>query len=228
MSNGVDPQIALPMSFATSLAVIFITMMSSTYEHYKNGNVETCTLKYLMIFGMIGSVLGAFISTHANFRILEILFGMMCIVSVISMIVLKYPEDNSKIRRGKFAHAAIGLFAGLMSGLLGVGGGIVMIPALTILLRYSTRKAIGTSSATIIATSTGGIISYILLGLNVCNLPAFSVGYINLLQFVIIAISSTIVAYYAAKLSNSFDSRILKAVQIILVAYIGVKMLGLI
>ncbi|WP_304122917.1 sulfite exporter TauE/SafE family protein [Methanosphaera cuniculi] len=226
--NGVDPQLALPMAFATSLAVIFITMISGTYEHYKNGNVEKTGLKYLMIFGVIGSIIGAFLSTHLNVGILEILFGIMCMGSVVSMIVIKNPENDTNMNKSSSAHSILGFIAGILSGLLGVGGGIIMIPALTILLKYSTRKAIGTSSATIIATSIGGILSYIALGQGVTNLPPYSIGYVNILQFVIIAFASVIVAKYAANLSKHVNPKILKAFQIILVAYIGLRMFGIV
>jgi len=103
-----------------------------------------------------------------------------------------------------------------------------MIPILTIVLKYPTHKAIGTSSASIIATSLGGLIAYIVLGLNVPNLPAFSVGYVNLIQFVFLTITSTLVAGYAANLSKKVDSKKLKALHILLVFYIGLKMVGIV
>lgn len=60
--------------------------------------------------------------------------------------------------------AAIGLFAGLMSGLFGVGGGVVIVPLLVLLLRFDQRLASGTSLAAIVPTATVGVISYALHG----------------------------------------------------------------
>jgi uncharacterized membrane protein YfcA len=183
ISYGVDSSVAMPVSFATSLAVIFVTMIRSTRKHYENGVVVTTFLAYLMILGFIGAVLGAFISTHVDVSILKLLFGLMCFVTVVNMILIKYPDNDDNISKSKVAHSLLGLVGGLLCGLLGVGGGIIMIPVLTILLKYPTHKAIGTSSASIIATSLGGLIAYIVLGWNVPNLPAYSVGYVNLIQF---------------------------------------------
>ncbi len=54
----------------------------------------------------------------------------------------------------------IGLLAGLMSGLFGVGGGTVIVPLLVLLLKFDQRRAAGTSLAAIVPTATIGVISY--------------------------------------------------------------------
>ena len=194
VAYGVDSNIAMPLSFGTSLAVIFVTMIRSTKKHYDNDLVVTTFLSYIMVLGFIGAIIGAFISTHVDVSI----------------------------------HSLLGLIGGLLCGLLGVGGGIIMIPILTIVLKYPTHKAIGTSSASIIATSLGGLIAYMVLGWNVPNLPAYSIGYVNLIQFVFLTITSTIVAGYAANISKKVDSKKLKIVHILLVLYIGLKMVGIV
>lgn len=57
-------------------------------------------------------------------------------------------------------HIAVGLGAGLLSGLFGVGGGVVIVPALVLWLRYEQRLATGTSLAAIVPTATVGVIAY--------------------------------------------------------------------
>lgn len=80
----------------------------------------------------------------------------MCFITVLNMIFIKYPENDDNINKSVLAHSLLGMVGGLLCGLLGVGGGIIMIPILTLVLKYPTHKAIGTSSASIIATSFGG------------------------------------------------------------------------
>ncbi|MFE7846587.1 sulfite exporter TauE/SafE family protein [Microbacterium sp. NPDC057407] len=58
--------------------------------------------------------------------------------------------------------AVVGLLAGLMSGLFGVGGGTVIVPLLVLALAYDQRLASGTSLAAIIPTATVGVVSYAL------------------------------------------------------------------
>lgn len=62
------------------------------------------------------------------------------------------------------ACVAVGLLAGLMSGLFGVGGGTVIVPLLVLLLRFDQRLASGTSLAAIIPTASVGVVSYALHG----------------------------------------------------------------
>lgn len=59
-------------------------------------------------------------------------------------------------------HIAVGLFAGLLSGMFGVGGGVVIVPLLVLLLGYPQRLASGTSLAAIIPAASVGVISYAL------------------------------------------------------------------
>ncbi|MBS0024282.1 sulfite exporter TauE/SafE family protein [Microbacterium paraoxydans] len=78
------------------------------------------------------------------------------------------------LRRGPRAYAAfigIGLLAGLLSGLFGVGGGTVIVPLLVLLLQFDQRLAAGTSLAAIVPTASVGVISYATTG-SVAWIPA--------------------------------------------------------
>ncbi|MFT4259308.1 sulfite exporter TauE/SafE family protein [Microbacterium sp.] len=71
--------------------------------------------------------------------------------------------ERERVSRGPRAYAAfigIGLLAGILSGLFGVGGGTVIVPLLVLLLRFDQRLAAGTSLAAIVPTALVGVISY--------------------------------------------------------------------
>ena len=71
-------------------------------------------------------------------------------------------EDQAITRdpRAYFAFIFIGLLAGLLSGLFGVGGGTVILPLLVLMLHYDQRRGAGTSLAAIVPTASVGVISY--------------------------------------------------------------------
>ncbi len=76
-------------------------------------------------------------------------------------------SEDQGIARGPRAYlgfVGIGLAAGLLSGLFGVGGGTVIVPLLVVLLRFDQRRAAGTSLAAIVPTASVGVISYALSG----------------------------------------------------------------
>lgn len=83
-------------------------------------------------------------------------------------------SDAETLSRGPRAYTAfigIGLIAGLLSGLFGVGGGTVIVPLLVLFLHFNQRLGAGTSLAAIVPTATVGVISYAING-SVAWIPA--------------------------------------------------------
>lgn len=81
------------------------------------------------------------------------------------------PQRADRSARFLFACLGVGLAAGLLSGLFGVGGGTVIVPLLVLLLHFDQRLAAGTSLAAIVPTATVGVISYAVNG-SVAWIPA--------------------------------------------------------
>jgi uncharacterized membrane protein YfcA len=91
---------------------------------------------------------------------------------------------------------------------------------------FSMKEAGGTSSAVIVLTSLGGIISYILNGLHTPGLPPYSLGYINLLQLVILVIFSIPLAQIGAWASHKFPEKLLRYIFIIILIFVSLEILG--
>lgn len=74
------------------------------------------------------------------------------------------PEVRTRGRRAYLSFVFIGLLAGLLSGLFGVGGGTVIVPLLVLMVHFDQRRAAGTSLAAIVPTAAVGVISYAVSG----------------------------------------------------------------
>lgn len=107
----------------------------------------------------------------------------------------------------------IGLLAGLFSGLLGVGGGLVMIPLMVVLLGYSQHEAQGTSLA--------------VLAIPVTFLAAYNYyteGFVNWKFALIIAVSFLIGGFFGSKLAITIDKDLLKKIFGVILIIAAIKM----
>jgi uncharacterized membrane protein YfcA len=107
----------------------------------------------------------------------------------------------------------IGLLAGLFSGLLGVGGGLVMIPLMVVLLGFSQHEAQGTSLA--------------VLAIPVTFLAAYNYyteGFVNWKFALIIAVSFLIGGFFGSKLAISIDRELLKKIFGVILIIAAIKM----
>lgn len=228
ISIGVDPTLAIRMSLATSLAVILPTAISGAYGHYRRGAVLIKPMALLAVTGSIGGILGGTIASHVPGALLKLLFGITALVVAVRMLLYRSPETKKEPIDNKIYYIAGGFIVGIMSGLLGVGGGFIIVPFLVIAMGYDIHKSIGTSTAVIIFTSIGGIISYIFNGLGVPGLPQYSLGYINLLQFAVLAAASIPMAQLGVKTAHKLPADKLNYIFIALLIYVGLNMLGII
>ena len=223
---GVEPDLAILISFGTSLAIIIPTATSGAYKHsQKLDNIVGPGIR-LGIFGIFGSLIGGFVASALPSRILEIIFG--CLLLFIAIRNLLSRDNKEKKARFDFNFLTImltGLFVGFFSGLLGVGGGIFLIVILTMLLGFSMIRAIGTSSVFISLTAIGGTLSYMISGWGVNTFP-FSIGYVSIVNFLLIACFSVPFAQLGAKYAHKLPEKRLKQVFGVVVLYIALKMLG--
>ena len=108
----------------------------------------------------------------------------------------------------------IGLLAGLLSGLVGVGGGIIMVPLLILFLGFNQHQAQGTSLTVLVVPVTAlAVFNY------------YKQGYINWKYALVIALFFVIGGYFGSKLAVSIDQKMLKKIFSIVLLILGAKLL---
>lgn len=108
----------------------------------------------------------------------------------------------------------IGLLAGVLSGLVGVGGGIIMVPLLVLLLGFSQHQAQGTSLTVLVVPVTAlAVFNY------------YKEGYINWKYALVIAVFFVVGSYFGSKLAVDLDQKMLKKVFGFVLLFIAGKML---
>ncbi|MBR6023343.1 MAG: sulfite exporter TauE/SafE family protein [Methanobrevibacter sp.] len=223
---GIEPDLAMLISLGTSLAIIIPTATSGAYKHsQKLDNIIEPGIK-LGIFGILGSLIGGFVASALPSRVLEIIFGCLLLFIAIRNLLSRDKKEKEAIFDFNFlAIMLTGLFVGFSSGLLGIGGGIFLIVILTTLLGFPMIRAIGTSSVFISLTAIGGTLSYMISGWGVNTFP-FSIGYVSIVNFLLIACFSVPLAQVGAKYAHKLPEKRLKQVFGVVVLYIALKMLG--
>jgi uncharacterized protein len=150
---------------ATPLPVIFPTSLVGAWTYYRAGEVSLRAAGWGSLTGIPGAIAGAYLTDFVNAHLLLFVTAILLAWTAYQVIrgrTPRVPWERGKTPRWKYA--AIGLGAGFVSGLLGVGGGIVMVPAFTVLIGMPLRRALGTSLVTISALVIPGTLVHWWLG----------------------------------------------------------------
>jgi uncharacterized membrane protein YfcA len=150
---------------ATPLPVIFPTSLVGAWTYYKAGEVSLRAAGWGALTGIPGAILGAYLTDFVNAHLLLVVTALLLGWTGYQVIRGRKPRVAwEKGNTPGWKYAAIGGAAGFTSGLLGVGGGIIMVPAFTVFIGMPLRRALGTSLVTISALVVPGTIVHWWLG----------------------------------------------------------------
>ncbi len=224
---GIDPTIAIRVAFGTNLLVVFPTAISGSFRHHKKGVVLWKQAITLGLTSMLFTFTGAYVASMLSGNILTILFGLAIVLGAVRMSTAHPIRVEGKPHANPITYIFLGIIFGFVTGLIGIGGGVLIVPLMVIFLNYHMHESVGTSTAVMIFTSLGGAIAYILYGLNASGLPPCSFGYVNLLQWILLAGTSIPMAQVGVYFAHKFNPKSLKWIFIVVMVYMGLKMIGL-
>jgi len=226
-SIGVDPTIAIRIAFGTNLLVVLPTAFSGAMTHHKKGAVLWKAGITFGIAGALGAFSGAFIAAHLPGKVLTMAFGIAVILGAVRMLTAKPPQITDEPSDSLASFILWGIPLGIVSGIIGIGGGVLIIPVMVYFLRFKMHQAVGTSTAMMIFTAAGGAFSYLINGLGVDGLPPYSTGYLNWFQWILLAGCSIPMAVVGAKAAHLLPAKQLKYIFIAVMFFMGLKMTGL-
>ena len=150
---------------ATPLPVIFPTSIVGAFVYARAGDVSFRAFRWAGATGIVGAVVGAYLTKFVNPHFLLVLTSVLIGWSAVQVVRGRPPRIPwEKGKTPGWKYAVIGIVAGFVSGLLGVGGGIILVPAFTVLIGMPLRRALGTSLATIAALVVPGTLVHWWLG----------------------------------------------------------------
>jgi uncharacterized protein len=223
---GLGPDLAVKTAFGTSLLVVLTTSVSGAWRHHLQGAVKWRIVLVMGAVGLIFGFIGARLTTYIHGDVLKIAFGVIAVVSAARMVLnLKEKECEAPVKN-PWVWAVWAVPVGLLSGLLGVGGGVLLVPIMVVILKFRIQEAAANSLAAIFITSIGGIIGYIVNGIGVAGRLPYSVGYIDIPSWALLAVPAAIMAQFGAIAAKRISRQWLTYIFIVVLLYFGLRMIG--
>ncbi len=208
-----------PIAIGTALFAVIFTAISGGYGHLIRKNLDVKTTLWLAGFGIVGVILGSYIFTLLTDQtaLLGLLLGIAFLLPALRMIIegtshrkKAQPEGNtipgSELKKGSF-----GFVVGILTGLVGLGGGYALVPGLIYLFGAPVYVTMGTSLATMIplAIVGGGI--------------KLAQGFVAIGTGLILAMGTIVGAQFGAAIIKKFHPATLKLIFGLYFLYVSMK-----
>ena len=220
---GVNQSHSTHIAVGSSLATIVVTSISAIIAHHKRGAVLWRKVALLTPGILLGAWLGGMLAGILAGDLLQRIFGVFAILVGLHL-YFRVKTEASHFSPGPFMTSLVGGVIGLISALVGIGGGSMTVPFLNF-TGIEMRKAVATSSACGLPIALSGALSFIFMGWGLEGLPAVSSGYVYWPVVLIIVITSTLFAPLGASLAHRLQGDHLKRVFAVFLLCVGGSLL---
>ena len=211
---GVPLDARMPLCIGTSLAIIIPTSIRSWQAHRKRGSVDMDILLKWALPVLLGVILGSVIARYAPEKLFKVVFVGVAWTAAARLLLGKESwRLGDEMPKGIFMRA-YGFFIGLLSTLMGIGGGLFSNLLMTFYGR-PIHQAIGTSAGLAVLISIPGALGYIYAGwpaasrfpeVTALQLP-FAIGYISLIGALLVMPTSLLVAPLGVRVAHLMTKR---------------------
>ena len=223
-SMGFPKDHLMHVAVATSLATIVFTSQRSVRTHASKGAVDWELLKAWAPWIAGGAALGTLLASRMDTHGLMAVFGTLALLTSTQMAFGNPKRQLGPTPPTGAVRAAWGLGLGVLSALMGIGGGAFGVAILT-LYGVAIHRAIGTASGFGAIIALPSMLLFIWTGWGVPGRPPYSLGYVNLPAFLLITPLTALLAPYGARLAHRLDVKLLKRVFAVFLALIALNML---
>ena len=209
----------IAIAIGTTITAVVITATSGAIAHIRIRNVDYETAKIVAISGALGSILGSIVFIYiTNLTwLLNLILGCAFLYVSIRMVYegiikRKLPERvGNKVPGSKLAKGVIGFSIGIITGIVGLGGGYALVPSFIYLLGSPVKIAVGTSLASFISMAV------ISSGFKLWQ------GVVDILAAICLGVGTAIGAQIGARLVPKAPSWIIKAIFGLVFLYVSLR-----
>ncbi|WP_456419958.1 sulfite exporter TauE/SafE family protein [Methanocaldococcus infernus] len=224
ISLGVPSTIAIKMAIGTSLFTIFLNSLFSLY--FSRDQLDLRSSLHIGIFGIFGSFIGAYLTIKVFPEyVIKKIFGFFLIILSIYLIFKKYKDiKNFQENICNKKLSLLGFITGILSSMLGIGGGIIVIPSLNILLSIPIKRAITISIGMISIITFPGVIVYMLSPIGEFN-SLYNIGYVSLSTSLTLLPFCIIFSKVGSQIKDRINTKYLRYLLAIFILIGGLRMI---
>lgn len=220
LAPTVSQSVLMHTAIGTALAVIVFTSISSVYAHHKHGAILWKNFIKLTPTILLGSFSGALVAKYLSFDFLRIFF--VCFeISVALIMWFQISASGHVDNLSRWVWSCAGYIIGLVSALVGIGGGSMTTPFL-VYNNVGIKNAIATSAAVGMPIAIAGSIGFMVAGMGQ-EFPTSGIGFVNFEALITISVTSILFAPVGAKVTHIVDSKKLKKVFSIFLGFLAAK-----
>jgi uncharacterized membrane protein YfcA len=209
---GVPEEVRMPLCVGTSLAIIIPTSIRSFNAHRAKGLVDLDILKIWAVPVVLGVAAGSYVARYAPPDLFKIVFVAVAVVSALRLLFASDRWQLGSDMPGKVLMTFYGGVIGVLSALMGIGGGQLSSLFMTFYGR-PIHQAVATSSGLGVLISIPGALGYIYAGWPKMDvLPPLSLGYVSFIGFLLFIPTSIWTAPIGARLAHRLSKRKLEVV----------------
>lgn len=221
---GVPEETRMPLCVGTSLAIIIPTSIRSFRAHQARGAVDMRILRAWAVPTLVGVLAGSFLARYAPPSVFKIVFVVVAGVSATRLIGNLQWRLGADVPQGPGLRV-FGLVNGVLSALMGIGGGQLATMFMTFYGR-TIHQAVATSSGVGVLISIPGAIGYVLAGLDKPNLPPLSLGFVSLIGVIAFAPVSVLTAPLGVRVAHALSKRRLELAFGIFLCLVSLRFLA--
>ncbi len=219
---GVDDAARMPLAVGTSLAVIIPTSLRSYRAHLARGAVDSELLRRWAVPIVVGVLVGAVIARYASPIVMQLVFVVVAGVNAVKLISGTKRWDFASDLPTGWLLRIYGWVIGLLSSLMGIGGGQIANIIMTLHGR-SIHQAVATSAGIGVLISIPGALGYVFAGWGRADLPPDAIGFVSLLGVILFVPTTVMTASLGVRLAHSLSRRALEMAFGIFLALVSLR-----
>ncbi|MCD6457277.1 MAG: sulfite exporter TauE/SafE family protein [Thermoproteales archaeon] len=211
---------SLPCAIGTTITAVIVTAISGATAHFKMKNIDFLTAKIITVSGALGAVLGSilFIYLAGNTALLSAIVGFAFIYTAIRMIVEGARRKGGapsgkgdKVPGSSSGKGLLGFIIGVLTGIIGLGGGYALVPSFIYIFKSPVKIAVGTSLASFISMAL------------ISGLFKLMTGNVDLIAALMLGLGTALGAQLGAKLVPKTPAWMIKLLFGLLFLYVSLR-----